>query len=183
MAFGAVPRVIFGVAKRAESQGGGRVFVRTKSNIGVDGGGFMYAVEQTEAMAGVSTSRIAWGEPLAGAARDILGQAETTDDAEERSGKAEAMAFLNAVLRDGPMESRIVKGRARAEGFTDKQLRSAREALSVVSKQEGSGAAHTSRWSLPSLPSGPMNAHVCPTQERAEMGIDADVGGDEGEVI
>src|SRR5690606_15649155 len=45
IAFGALPRIILGTAKRED---GRRIIVRAKSNIGPAGGGFEYALRQNE---------------------------------------------------------------------------------------------------------------------------------------
>ena len=50
IAFGALARVVFAAAKMADDDqdGGGRLFCRSKSNIGPDSGGFRYDLEQVE---------------------------------------------------------------------------------------------------------------------------------------
>jgi hypothetical protein len=82
IAFGAVARIIFGVAKTQDSED--RIFVRAKSNIGPDGGGFRYQVKQApvpghpEIADGAAT--IEWGESLQGSAQSLLKEAETIEE-------------------------------------------------------------------------------------------------------
>src|SRR5206468_6094748 len=61
LAFGAVARIVLGTAKIKEEDGGGRVLVRVKSNIGPDGGGHKYELRQVELSgdaAGIAASRV-----------------------------------------------------------------------------------------------------------------------------
>ncbi|MDD5037413.1 MAG: AAA family ATPase, partial [Methylococcaceae bacterium] len=87
VAFGALARVVMGAVKMTEDQGGGRLLVRTKSNIGPDGGGFRYDFIQTGLVEypGVFASSILWGEQVEGEARDLLGQAALSSDPEDRN--------------------------------------------------------------------------------------------------
>ncbi|HMN35860.1 MAG TPA: hypothetical protein PKE36_10755 [Chiayiivirga sp.] len=64
------------------------MLARAKSNIGPDGGGFGYSVEQIDLGHSIHACRIAWGSTLGGAARDLLGQAEA--EAEDAEAEAEA---------------------------------------------------------------------------------------------
>jgi putative DNA primase/helicase len=67
VAFGALPRVVFGAAKdKADAEGSRRVFVRAKCNIGPDGGGFAYELVGVEVTAGIRTAAVHWLEPLEG---------------------------------------------------------------------------------------------------------------------
>src|SRR5262249_44947805 len=97
IAFAAVPRIIMATAKLSEDDGGGRVFVRAKSNIGPDGGGFHYELRQVELSGehrGISASRVEWGARIEGTAREILAMAETSAEPAERTERAEAAAWL-----------------------------------------------------------------------------------------
>ena len=65
LAFGALARLVFATVKETEENGGGRLLVRSKSNIGPDGGGFRYELRQVELSgdcAGITASRPEWGE-------------------------------------------------------------------------------------------------------------------------
>jgi len=172
VAFGALPRVIFAAAKRPESDGGGRIFVRTKSNNGPDGGGFGYDLEQIELPAhpGITASRVLWGAPLDGTASDLLATAEAVEAGGERSATDDAEAFLRHHLAGGEQPARDVKRRAEAEGLTDKALRRARERLRITVRREGFGAETKTLWALPVVPPDSIRAQLCPTLERGTKG-------------
>lgn len=170
VAFGALPRVVFGTAKRTEEQGGGRVLVRAKSNIGPDGGGFVYELHQVEVPGhpGLMASRVEWGSPLEGSARELLADVEAVDT--DRTGKAEAMEFLAQVLAAGRVDSREVKRLADAHGLTPKELRAARYDAGVVIDFEGFGKDKRTFWRLPISAQGPIDAHKSPHKDGAHMG-------------
>lgn len=87
VAFGALARVVLVAAKGADGEP--RLLARAKSNIGPDGGGFGYELAQVT-FDGVETSVVRWGAPLAGTARELLGDAEIVADSSRR---CRAMAF------------------------------------------------------------------------------------------
>lgn len=72
--------------------------------------------------------------------------------AESRTAKAEAMALLENALADGPMAAAEVSRIGREHGFTQKVIRSAREALGVKIERDGFGPGSKSLWSLPKVP-------------------------------
>ena len=85
LAFGALARVVMGTAKPAEEGAMGRL-VRAKSNIGPDGGGFEYELEQVCVVDGppaVFGQRVVWGDALEGTARDLLDETETPNSCVE----------------------------------------------------------------------------------------------------
>ena len=88
LAFGALARVVMAAAK-TETEGGEeqRLFARAKSNIGPDGGGFSYTIEQATLPDNpdIEASRVLWGKPLEGSARDLLAVADAPSDQEELS--------------------------------------------------------------------------------------------------
>jgi putative DNA primase/helicase len=142
IAFGALPRVVFGVVKSAED--GLRRFVRVKSNIGPDGGGFIYTLEQ-KPLAGypeISASCVTWGESLEGPASELLAVAEATEDQEERSAQREAEEFLREELIDGRVPAKELVQKARGQGISERTLKRARQNLGVVSRKSGD------RWYL-----------------------------------
>jgi len=134
VAFGALPRVVFAVAKTTDEAGNvERIFVRAKSNIGPDGGGFGYALEQSEltGFPGIVASRVLWGQALDGTARDLLATAEAAEDRQERSATDEAVDWLRELLQPGPMKASEAQKNARQAGISDKALRTARERLGI----------------------------------------------------
>ena len=69
-------------------------------------------------------------------------------DADARTCKAKAMAFLKVVLVSGPMQANEVNRIALEHGLTAKAVRSAREALWIKVKRDGFGPGSKWVWSL-----------------------------------
>ena len=159
VAFGALPRVVFGTAMTTDKEGHTeRIFVRAKSNIGPDGGGFNYDLEQKTVPGhhALQASCLLWGRPLDGSAHELLSVAEQVD--EERCATDEAIDFLRSILVGGPMKASEVIKEAREAGIHDKPLRRARERLGITPvKQSFSGGWE---WSLsaPKMPQGTQDA-------------------------
>lgn len=160
LAFGAVARVVMVCSKTQEKT---RVFMRSKSNIGSDEGGFEYDLEQVPVLncPGVFASRVSWGRAVEGHARDVLAESEAElqtceSAAKERSATDDAMEALREVLAPGEMVGREVLATMKAAGYSEKVIRSARERLLVVIKRRGSGKEMTAYWSLPE------SLHSCP---------------------
>ncbi|MGL6160442.1 AAA family ATPase [Microbulbifer sp.] len=174
-AFGALARTVLVTAK--EEDGETRVLARAKSNIALDTGGVQYTVESATLGNGIETTRVVWGEALEGSSRDILADIERRCDMEEVD---EPVETLRDVLREGPMPSKQAEAVMKRSGFTDKQIRRAREKLGVVSSRSGFGADLVSYWSLPDgpKPSGPtgpgatvlpLNVSSAHSLERAKL--------------
>jgi putative DNA primase/helicase len=147
LAFGALARIVMAAAKRSEDDGGGRILARGKSNIGRDDGGYLYDFEVCEALPGIETTRILWGDPIEGTARELLGSADAATDPEERSMTSEAMDFLRAHLATGPSKAKEVQKEAREAGISEKTLRTARERLGI--KPTKSGFSSGWFWEMP----------------------------------
>lgn len=190
VAFGALPRVVMAAAKRSEEQGGGRMMVRAKSNIGPDDGGFVYELEQTELSAhpGLFASQVFWKERLEGGARELLATAETVEDEGERASSDEAAELLLGMLEGEKLAASEAKKKLLGAGYSDKQIRTARERGRVFVHREGFGAGSVVYWihpdrreidapGAPYLPKKPIDA---PAKERASMtSMGATMQGDE----
>jgi putative DNA primase/helicase len=139
LAFGAAARVVIAAAKLADEDGGGRVMVRAKSNIGPDGGGFRFDLDRTEipGKPGVIGQRVLWGDPVEGAAREILGTAEAESDQGERNATADAEAFLREELKTGSLPASEIRKLARAAGHADRTLARAKASLRIRSVKAG----------------------------------------------
>jgi putative DNA primase/helicase len=197
IAFGAVPRIIMGAAKTVNEAGGtDRILVRAKSNIGPDGGGYSYVLEQVELKEhpGMSASSVQWGDPLDGTAQVLLSNAETGGGGSTQSALREAMSFLRQELADGGVPSKLLESRARDAGIASKTLKRARSAIGVEAKRDGA----TGGWAchlppdfeelgqegqeLPALdngPLGPLAASFSPS--KGEKKPRKDQGGQEGQ--
>ena len=153
LAFGALARLVMVAAKQpAEGERAERrVMLRAKSNIGPDGGGFVYSLDQgpLDGYPGISASRVHWGEGVEGSARDVLAEVEAMDG--ERSATDEAMDWLRYTLESGPMPAGEVLKLARLSGISDKALRTARERMSIKPKRNGFGPGSSVKWALPPI--------------------------------
>jgi putative DNA primase/helicase len=178
LAFGALARLVFAAAKMPDDQGGGRFIARAKSNIGIDGGGFKYELQQHALPdhAGISASVLHWGDAIQGNARDILAQAEATEDPETRSQTSEAEDWLRDFLLDGQVKATDAIKKSKIAGISEKALRAARERLKVKPRKQ----AYTGGWvwSLPhpqdAQPS--QDAQDAQTQSVGTLGTFDDLG-------
>jgi putative DNA primase/helicase len=152
LGFGAVARIVFGTAKLSEEDGGGRVLVRLKSNLGPDGGGFKYELRQT-ALDGEHTAIVAthveWCGPIEGSAREILASAERHD---ETGGGESPRDFLRDLLSAGPMRAADVFKDADSNGYSKGQMHRAKSALGVLAEKLSMRGGW--EWSLPKVPVG-----------------------------
>jgi putative DNA primase/helicase len=149
LAFGALARLVYAAAKMPEDQGGGRFIARAKSNIGPDGGGYRYDLQQLPLPnhPTISASTLLWGEAIEGNAREILAQAEVIDDPDTKSQTSEAEDWLRELLLDGQVKATDALKKAKAVGISEKSLRAARERLRVKPKKTAYSGGWV--WSLP----------------------------------
>lgn len=145
-AFSALARTVLVAAKQEGSDA--RVLARAKSNIGTDEGGVSYTIEPCDISDGIGTTRVAWGAAIEGTAREILGDVEASDDERLEDGDDPAEA-LRRILSAGPLTGREAKKLMTDNGYTQKQIRRARERLSVVTVRSGFGGEMLVTWSLP----------------------------------
>ncbi|ART48679.1 AAA family ATPase [Acidovorax carolinensis] len=150
VAFSAVARVVMVAAKVKgdDENKDARILARTKSNIGPDGGGFHYFLEQSEPLPGIQASHIAWGKAVDGTARELLTDPEDATDGDgEKSALEEAMEFLVEILKDGSAPSKYVESEAKDAGIAPRTVRRASEVLRVK-KRKMNGAWY---WFKPNL--------------------------------
>ncbi|MEW8287246.1 MAG: AAA family ATPase [Candidatus Thiodiazotropha endolucinida] len=166
LAFGALARLVMVAAKSPED--GKRVFMRAKSNIGEDHGGFHYDLKQIELdrFPGVSTSQLLWGEAIDGTARELLAETESTDDSEHKSAMAEAMDFLTDLLGDGPVLSNEIKKDVEQAGLSWATVKRAKKSLGIEAHKDGMNGKWS--WSLP--PKGLKNPEESHTNSMSHFG-------------
>lgn len=145
-AFSALARTVLVAAKQEGTDM--RVLARAKSNIGTDEGGVSYTIEPCDIGGGIEATRVLWGDVIEGSARDILGDAEACDEErlDDSDNPAEA---LRRILSGGPLTGKEAKNLMVGNGYTQKQIRNARENLSVTTARAGFGADTVVTWSLP----------------------------------
>lgn len=152
LAFGALARIVMIAAnKLAENKDEPpvRAFMRSKSNIGPDDGGYEYELVETELedFPGVEASRVEWRAPIEGSARDVLQEAEAAPES-EGGAVGVATGFLRALLSNGPMSAVDVKSNAESSGLTWSSIKRAKKPAGVVTKREGFGGAGEWLWTL-----------------------------------
>jgi putative DNA primase/helicase len=138
LAYGALARVVLFATKEKPPEDGSTprcIFMRAKSNIGPDTGGFMYSLVQTQTPGydDIIASVVRFEEPIEGTAREILAQAEEMPDAEEGSAIDEAKDFLRDMLKDGSRAFKDIRAAAAAAGVMERTLRRAKHDLGVKS--------------------------------------------------
>ena len=153
IAFGALARLVFAAAKMPDNdqEGGSRLFCRSKSNLGPDTGGFRYDLKQVELpnYPVVFASALLWGKAEEGSARELLNRAEAmpNDDDGDEDETTPQEAWLFELLTNGPKPAKEVIAEGKEAGFTEKQIRTARERLGITPAKHGYQGAWS--WSLP----------------------------------
>jgi putative DNA primase/helicase len=145
ISFGALARVVFVAAK--EQKGGDddsespprRMFLRCKSNIGADDGGFEYSLEQRalEGYEGMFASVATFGPAVEGDTRAILNEAEAEPGGGDGGALSEAKDWLFDFLLDGPRGAKEVQSAARDAGHNWRTVRRAKQALGVQARKSG----------------------------------------------
>ncbi|MBX9835902.1 MAG: AAA family ATPase [Burkholderiaceae bacterium] len=137
VAFTAVARVVL-VAAKVKNDGDGqdtRILARSKSNIGPDDGGFQYQLEQCEPIPGIHASRIAWGKPVDGSARELL--TDPNEDQFENGADNDVAGFLRGVLADGPVPAKTVFSEASGAGYSRDQIQRTARKIGVDRRKAG----------------------------------------------
>lgn len=177
-AFSALARTVLVAAKQQDSDA--RVLARAKSNIGTDEGGVSYTIEPCTVDGGIETTHVAWGAAIEGSAREILGDVEGSHD-DEPHDPDDPSDCLYRILKDNPLESNEAKALMRSNGYTEKQIRRAREKLSVVTIRTGNKKDVKSFWSLPQAegPFAPFPPPV-PSESHSRPPLDMGTNGEKG---
>ncbi|MFT3793028.1 MAG: AAA family ATPase [Rudaea sp.] len=143
LAFGALARIVYGTVRQQAEEGepATLTFARAKSNIGPDGGGYAYGMEQVEIDGGIHTSRVTWGAAVEGSARELLAEGEPENEA-----GADAASFLRDLLKNGSASTNGIFADAKGAGFSVDQMKRAKRKIGAVAWKEGmKGAWH---WRL-----------------------------------
>jgi putative DNA primase/helicase len=153
LAFTAVARVVMAASKIKGKDGeDSRLLVRTKSNIGPDGGGFNYQLEQTEALPGIQASRVTWGLSVEGTAQELL----TDPNEAEDDDTEDAASLLRCELDENIFTAcEIASAPLKAAGFSKKQIWAASKKLGVERKKDGVNKQWL--WRLPFTGVRPQN--------------------------
>lgn len=150
IAFGALARVVFMAVKTVDDEGlVSRIFVRAKSNIGKDDGGFNYELHlgPVPSHPEINTTSVQWGDWIDGHARDILGDSEQSN--EDRSSLDEAKQFLRDYLEDGPRDYKSVMTASKQSGISVATLKRAKTQLKIKVERHGFGKGGGYQWEIP----------------------------------
>lgn len=165
LAFGALARVVLVIAKgeASDDKPATRFLARAKSNIGPDGGGFVYDLRQGPLPddPAIVASSVLWGAALEGSARDLLADAERHDDDEQGQ---DAAGFLRELLGYGARPAKEVFAEASGAGFSTQQMHRAKRKIGAVAVKRGGNFGNGKQewaWRLPA-------EGVAPAAEDAE---------------
>lgn len=151
LAYGALARVVMCAAKVKGIDGDDdrRIMVRSKSNIGPDGGGFKYGITQTELdkFPGVQASLIEWGVAVDGTAHELLADAEN-DSGDDSPGDMET--FIRGCLADGPLPAKAFRTDAEGAGFQWHTVQRAAKRMGAESRKDGMHGGW--RWGFHAVP-------------------------------
>lgn len=138
VAFGALARLVLVTAK---GEDGDRLLARAKSNIGPDGGGYGYDLELTE-IEGMEASRVRWGSPLEGTARELLGVADSVPD----SSLDDASDWLLGMLSGTEIAVAELKKQAAAAGFSWRTMERSKSSIGAQAERVSDGNSGAGRW-------------------------------------
>jgi putative DNA primase/helicase len=132
----ALARVGFATVKDQNEEGQHLITV-AKSNIGPEGGGYSYHIQQTEVtdpkVGIVETSRIIWGEVLEGDARALIHDAETVQRDRPANKLDQAKTLLRELLAQGPRFVHDIEDAAENAGIGWRTIKTAKGEIGVVS--------------------------------------------------
>jgi len=127
LGFTAAARCVHGVTRDRDDRDR-RLFIPIKSNVGPDSGGLAFRLHDSGA-----GWAIAWEADPVDLTSD---EAMDPDNAGERSRVEEAVAFLRAILADGPLTPQEVEARAEEAGIKWRTIERAKPRARVKSRQE-----------------------------------------------
>lgn len=136
LAFAALARMVLIAAKHKSDDGEDerRVLLRAKSNIGPDDGGIAYALERIEVAPEIESQRVQWREAIEGTAREILGEAEASGDADSAS---EVESFVLECLQPGPIPANTFRRDAEGAGLIWRTVQRTAKKLGASSRKQG----------------------------------------------
>ncbi|MEY4685926.1 MAG: hypothetical protein RLZ25_2385 [Pseudomonadota bacterium] len=151
IAFAALARIVWSSAKMpdCDQEGGSRILVRTKSNIGPDDGGVRFDLVQTEldGFPEITASKVQWGTLMEGTAFELLQRAETQPEPENEDDQPEVDVWLTEFLAHGPQTAKETFLAAKGEGFSKDQVKRSKQRLGISSGKHTFNGPWS--WSLP----------------------------------
>ncbi len=137
----AAPRAVFLVAEETGTDR--RLFLPLKNNLAPDRFGYAFRIEDKKVAHDIKTSAVVWDhDPVTITADEALAVA-----AKRRTSGAND--FLEQLLSDGPVDQTEIVRLGKEAGFTEKNLRTAREELGFKPTKKGFGAQGKWTWVRP----------------------------------
>jgi putative DNA primase/helicase len=144
--FGAGPRMNFLVVGEPNTKA--HLLVPCKQNLIAGGLGYRFRIEEKKIENGIAAPVVEFDpEPVSITAEQAL--AAEGAKATTPITQSPAQIWLQSQLDKGPMRRQKIMKRATREGFSERQMRSARERLGIVSTKTGVGANARTKWALP----------------------------------
>jgi len=136
LAFGALARLVMCTVKPAEEEDHPR-FIRAKSNISPDGGGFEYSLQRKELADGIEGQHIEWGNALEGTATELMAAIE--NERGDVSALEEAATLLTELLADGCKPLDEIRKDMKAHSVSDATFKRARKGGDSETRKFGGG--------------------------------------------
>ncbi len=127
----AAPRAVFLVTEEAGTER--RLFLPLKNNLAPDRIGYAFEIENKVVADGIHTSAVRWSNDL------VMISADEALAAAAKKVTTGAIDFLQQVLSNGPVDQTEIVRLGKEAGYTEKNLRTAREKLGVTPRKEGFG--------------------------------------------
>jgi putative DNA primase/helicase len=143
-AFVAAARAAY-VVVREEDDPEHRLFLPAKNNLGNDSTGLAFKIVEKAATHPLRAPAVEWEEGI------VTTTADEALAAEAQAGKEgpSAKAFLETILANGPRPATEVEKLGAEAGFSERQMRRAREKLAVWTKRNVFGKGGRQFWGLP----------------------------------
>lgn len=162
LAFGALARIVMVTAKSepSDDKPAARFLARAKSNIGPDGGGYVYELRQVPLpdFPSIEASYVHWGQALEGTARELLAHAERQED----ETTVDSAGFLRELLAYGPRPAADIYRDAEAAGLSKDMMKRAKRRIGVEALKQGMAGGWV--WQLTKGPETPKSAEGCEQQ-------------------
>jgi len=135
LAFGALARMVMCTVK-PQSLADKPRFIRAKSNISPDGGGFEYELRRKDLGRGIEGQYIKWGGVLEGTAAELMAAIED-DDSSDNSAYEQGVQFLKDMLKNGQVPTKEISEAARANCHAVRTIERARKSLGIEARKIG----------------------------------------------
>jgi putative DNA primase/helicase len=146
LAFGAVARLVLVASKVKASEGSEkRIFLRAKSNIGADDGGFEYELEKCLTHNQIETTKVLWGKYIEGSATDLL---TDTDSSAQDDGINGCVHYLGNLLTEGAVSVKEILSTCKDAGFSESTVKRSKTKMNLLVCKTGFGKEGKWTWEL-----------------------------------